>query len=80
MLTYNNGVVVRGRGQPVVYLPQYGWEAMDGAGRAAWTRIGFRVVQIPGYAGSARLGGALRCTLKVLERLPWPPPQRAVDA
>jgi hypothetical protein len=51
-----------------VYLPRYGFPALDGAAEAAWREIGSKVIGVDGFAISALYGGALRCTLKVLER------------
>jgi len=55
-----------------MYLPQYGFEAMDGEARWAWEEIGCQVVAVEGLATSAMYGGALRCCVKVLERSPSP--------
>ncbi|MCC0042715.1 MAG: hypothetical protein H6880_11120 [Rhodobiaceae bacterium] len=68
MLTYNNVLVEHRDDEPVVYLPQYGLEALDAAGREAWEALGYRVHAVGGYAASALYGGALRCTAKVLAR------------
>lgn len=68
MLTYNNVVVERAGGTDRVYLPRYGWPAFDRAAAERWRSIGYEVHAVPGFATSALYGGALRCTLKVLER------------
>ena len=51
-----------------VYLPAYGWAAIDEASALAWQAQGYDVVQIPGFATNAMYGGALRCSVKVLRR------------
>lgn len=68
MLSYNNVLVEHRDGRPVVYLPQYGFEALDRAARDAWHALGFEVRAVHGYASSALHGGALRCGAKVLAR------------
>lgn len=68
MLTYNNVIVETGAAGRRVYLPRYGWPAMDDAARDAWTALGFTVQQIDGLTISAMYGGALRCAVKVLAR------------
>lgn len=68
MLTYNNVLIERSGDSPVVYLPRYGWAAMDDAATAAWEHIGFTTRPIEGLTISAMYGGALRCAVKVLER------------
>lgn len=67
-LTYNNVLIETFDGRSVVYLPQYGWEAMDSAARAAWGDAGFQVRPVDGFAISAIYGGSLRCCTKVLSR------------
>jgi len=64
MLTYNN-VLIAGQD---VYLPRYGWPAMDEAARNTWETLGFTPHSIDGLTISAMYGGALRCSVKVLER------------
>jgi hypothetical protein len=68
MLTYNNVIVEQDVEGPIVYLPQYGWPAMDSAAARAWSAIGFDPRPIEGLTVSAMYGGALRCSVKVLER------------
>jgi hypothetical protein len=68
MLTYNNVIVEADANGQRVYLPRYGWPAMDDAARAAWTALGFTVRPIDGLTISSMYGGALRCSLKVLAR------------
>lgn len=68
MLTYNNVLLEEEDGRRTVYLPRYGWQAMDDAARAAWEALGFATRQIDGLETSAMYGGALRCAVKVLER------------
>jgi hypothetical protein len=51
-----------------VYLPRYGWAAMDDAARQAWAQLGFTARPIDGLTISAMYGGALRCAVKVLAR------------
>ena len=68
MLTYNNVIVEADAAGRRVYLPRYGWPAMDDAARDAWTALGFSVQQIDGLTISAMYGGALRCAVKVLAR------------
>jgi N-dimethylarginine dimethylaminohydrolase len=48
-------------------LPQYGVEALDAAGRAAWERLGFVVHPIDA-SRLYRNGGAVRCLVAVLDR------------
>jgi len=67
-LTYNNVLLESHGGSRTVYLPQYGWRAMDDAARRAWEESGFTVVAVEGFAVSAMHGGSLRCCVKVLER------------
>lgn len=67
-LTYNN-VLLEGTGDTAtVYLPVYGWQALDDAAADAWRARGFRVRPIAGFATTAMYGGALRCSVKVLAR------------
>jgi hypothetical protein len=51
-----------------VYLPRYGWAALDDAASEAWQRLGFVTRPIDGLTISAMYGGALRCAVKVLAR------------
>ena len=46
VLTYNNVLMETLSGKRMVYLPQYGWEAMDIAAAEAWRRFGFEPVPI----------------------------------
>lgn len=64
MLTYNNVLIT----DDAVYLPRYGWPAMDEAAANAWAAVGFTPHPIDGLSISAMYGGALRCSVKVLER------------
>ncbi|MDX1460681.1 MAG: agmatine deiminase family protein [Xanthomonadales bacterium] len=64
MLTYNN-VLITGAD---VYLPRYGWSRMDRAAADMWSSLGFDPRPIEGLTISAMYGGALRCSVKVLER------------
>ena len=68
MLTYNNVIIETVAAGRRVYLPRYGWPAMDDAAREAWTALGFAVQPIDGLTISAMYGGALRCAVKVLAR------------
>jgi hypothetical protein len=68
MLTYNNVLVETDTAGPRVYLPRYGWPAMDRAAADAWERLGFAPRPIDGLTISAMYGGALRCAVKVLAR------------
>lgn len=72
VLTYNNVIVEHRDGRDVVYLPQYGLEALDAAGRSAWSALGYDVRPVEGFVMSALHGGALRCATKVIERAPHP--------
>lgn len=67
-LTYNNVLIESAYGRKTVYLPAYGWSALDDAGAEAWRAQGYEVVQIPGFTTNAMYGGALRCSVKVLRR------------
>jgi len=64
MLTYNNALIT---GHDV-YLPHYGWPVMDQAALDTWKKLGFTPHAIEGLTISAMYGGALRCSVKVLER------------
>lgn len=64
MLTYNNVLL----SESDVYLPAYGWPAMDRAARDRWQALGFQPHAIEGLTISAMYGGALRCSVKVLDR------------
>jgi hypothetical protein len=68
MLTYNNVIVETDAAGRRVYLPRYGWPAMDDAARQAWAALGFEARPIDGLTISAMYGGALRCAVKVLAR------------
>jgi hypothetical protein len=68
MLSYNNVLLEDGAGGRLVYLPRYGWPAFDDAAAAAWRELGFTPRPIDGLVTSAMYGGALRCSVKVLER------------
>lgn len=68
MLTYNNVLVEEDARGRVVYLPRYGWAAMDESARQAWESLGFATRPIDGLTISAMYGGALRCAVKVLAR------------
>jgi hypothetical protein len=68
MLTYNNVIVEADAAGRRVYLPRYGWPAMDDAAREAWAKLGFAARPIDGLTISAMYGGALRCSVKVLVR------------
>ncbi|MDH5485278.1 MAG: agmatine deiminase family protein [Gammaproteobacteria bacterium] len=68
MLTYNNVLLEQHAGRRKVYLPRYGWPAMDLAAVDAWQKLGFEPQDIEGLAISAMYGGALRCSVKVLEK------------
>ena len=68
MLTYNNVLLETGEHRNSVYLPAYGWSAMDDAAQAAWQSMGYSVKRIDGLTFSSMYGGALRCSVKVLER------------
>jgi hypothetical protein len=68
MLTYNNVIIEADQAGQRVYLPRYGWPAMDDAAREAWAALGFAVQSIDGLTISAMYGGALRCAVKVLAR------------
>jgi len=68
MLTYNNVLLETGAGGDIVFLPKYGWPAMDNAAEEAWRAAGFETRTIEGLTISAMYGGALRCSVKVLEK------------
>ena len=70
MITYNNVLIEEEGGLGMVYLPSYGWEAMDAAGERTWQELGFKTRLVKGLAISAMYGGALRCSVKVLSRSP----------
>ena len=68
MLTYNNVLLADDAGARRVYLPRYGWAAMDDAAARAWRSLGFVPQPVDGLTISAMYGGALRCAVKVLSR------------
>lgn len=68
MLTYNNVLIEDELGGRIVYLPRFGWPAMDDAAEKAWTELGFEPHAIEGLTISAMYGGALRCSVKVLAK------------
>lgn len=68
MLTYNNVIVEQAAGHDTVYLPAYGWPAMDQAAATQWRELGYRVRRVEGLTTSAMYGGSLRCAVKVLAR------------
>jgi hypothetical protein len=68
MLTYNNVLVEEDAIGSRVYLPRYGWPALDEGARRAWEAVGFTTRPIDGLTISAMYGGALRCAVKVLAR------------
>ena len=68
MLTYNNVLIEEDVDGKRVYLPRYGWPALDDAARQAWEALGFSTRPIDGLTISAMYGGALRCAVKVLAR------------
>ena len=67
-LTYNNVLIEHRSGAAIVYLPQYGWDALDAAAQSAWRELGFDIRPVNGLAVSAMYGGSLRCCVKVLGR------------
>ena len=67
-LTYNNVLLETVEGRRIVYLPQYGWEALDSDARRVWQENGCEVHAVDGFAISAMYGGSLRCCVKVLGR------------
>ena len=68
MLTYNNVLIESDADGKRVYLPRYGWPALDIAARQTWEALGFATRPIDGLTISAMYGGALRCAVKVLRR------------
>lgn len=68
MLTYNNVLLEDNGDRQTVFLPRYGLDVMDRSARDAWQDLGFDTRQIDGLEISAMYGGALRCSVKVLER------------
>lgn len=68
MLTYNNVLLETTAGSANVYLPLYGLDALDAEAESAWRKAGFNPQPVEGLAISAMYGGALRCSVKVLER------------
>lgn len=73
---YNNVLVENrprpGRTQPQVWIPQFGdeeaLEAFDRHNLAAWSKLGFLPVPVPGWGRLASRNGAIRCISKVLRR------------
>ncbi len=68
LLTYNNVLMERGDDRRIVYLPSYGFAALDEAAARSWGDAGWTVRVVEGLAISAMYGGSLRCCIKVLER------------
>lgn len=68
ILTYNNVLLEQRQGGNRVYLPQYGLLGLDLAAENHWQQAGFDVVKVSGFTTSALYGGALRCSVKVLQR------------
>lgn len=68
MLTYNNVLLAQAADGNRVYLPRYGWSAMDAAAQRAWQALGFDPTPVDGLTISSMYGGALRCAVKVLAR------------
>lgn len=71
-LTYNNVLLETVNGRRIVYLPQYGWDTLDRAGREVWRKHVDDVTPVSGFAVCAMYGGSLRCCTKVLTRGPRP--------
>ncbi len=67
-ITYNNVLIENLENSARVYLPEYGWPALDRAAAKTWQDLGYEVVGVPGFTTSAMYGGALRCSVKVLAR------------
>ncbi len=67
-LSYSNVLIENRRNQPVVYLPQYGFEKLDDAAVKTWASLGYSVKPVAGFATSSMYGGGLRCCTKVLLR------------
>lgn len=67
-LTYNNVLLETVGGRRIVYLPQYGWDALDRTAREVWGRLVDDVTPVSGFAVCAMYGGSLRCCTKVLAR------------
>jgi hypothetical protein len=67
-LTYNNVLLGRAVPERRVYLPRYGFGALDEAAASLWRGLGYEVVAVPGLTVSAMYGGSLRCCVKVLSR------------
>lgn len=67
-LTYNNVLIENRENQSIVYLPQYGFAALDEIAAQSWRKLGFQVKQIQGFSTSAIYGGGMRCCTKVLLR------------
>jgi hypothetical protein len=68
MLTYNNVLLEADAQGGRVYVPRYGWAALDEAAHRAWAALGFAPRPIDGLTISAMYGGALRCAVKVLRQ------------
>ncbi|MHB2019691.1 MAG: agmatine deiminase family protein [Candidatus Xenobia bacterium] len=56
-LTYNNVLIEQAR----VYMPTYGYDAIDEAARCVYRAHGYQVVDMPSARLSTRLCGAVRC-------------------
>jgi len=68
MLTYNNVLLEQDANTRVAYIPRYGLAALDTAAAEAWQQLGFKVRPVDDLTISAMYGGALRCSVKILER------------
>jgi len=84
---YNNVLVENVRRkrarQPLVMLPGFGdrnrsLAAYDDATAELWSRLGFGVRRVPGWAPFSFAGGALRCATKVLRRGPFDVDERII--
>ena len=68
MLTYNNVLLEAGANGKRVYVPRYGFAALDDAAHRKWEAVGFAPRPVDGLTISSMYGGALRCAVKVLRR------------
>lgn len=68
VLTYSNVLMETGAAARTVYLPQYGFRALDRAAARVWRDLGWRVEPVGGLTTSAMHRGSLRCCVKVLRR------------
>jgi len=66
--SYNNVLVEIFGNKKRVYMPVYGIDDLDEAAAQVYAGLGFEVRKIKGLSEAAKHLGALRCSIKILER------------